>query len=51
MSTVLKLEFAALTVAPKGVLVVLCDEGLKCAPAARKALEPSGDLVERAAAA
>jgi leucyl aminopeptidase len=51
MSTVLKLEFAALTVAPKGVLVVLCDEALKFAPAARKALEPSGDLVERAAAA
>jgi leucyl aminopeptidase len=51
MSTVLKLEFAALTAAPKGVLIVLCDESLKCGPAARKALEPSGDLVERAAAA
>ncbi|HEV3371469.1 MAG TPA: M17 family peptidase N-terminal domain-containing protein, partial [Xanthobacteraceae bacterium] len=51
MSTVLKLEFAALTAAPKGVLIVLCDEGLKCGTAARKALEPAGDLLERAAAA
>jgi leucyl aminopeptidase len=51
MSTVLKLEFAPLTAVPKGVLIVLCDEGLKCGSAARKALEPTGDLMERAAAA
>ena len=35
----------------KGVLVVFCDEGLKLGPAARKALAPAGDLVQRAAAA
>jgi leucyl aminopeptidase len=51
MSTVLKLEFAPLPAAPKGVLIVLCDDGLKCGPAARKALEPTGDLMDRAAAA
>jgi leucyl aminopeptidase len=51
MSTVLKLEFAPLAAAPKGVLVVFCEEGLKYGPAARKTLGPAGDLLERAAAA
>jgi leucyl aminopeptidase len=51
MSTALKLEFAPLAAAPKGVLIVLCDDGLKCGSAARKALEPTGDLMGRAAAA
>jgi leucyl aminopeptidase len=51
MPTVLKLEFAPLAAAAKGVLVVFCDEGLKCGAAARAALAPSGDLMGRAAAA
>jgi leucyl aminopeptidase len=51
MSTVLKLEFAPLAAAPKGVLIVFCDDGLKCGGAARRALEPTGDLMERATAA
>jgi leucyl aminopeptidase len=51
MSTVLKLEFAPLGAAPKGVLIVFCDDGLKYGSAARKALEPTGDLTGRAAAA
>src|SRR6202790_618491 len=51
MATVLKLEFAPLATAPKGVLIVLCEEGLKCGSAARNALAPTGDLMERAAAA
>jgi leucyl aminopeptidase len=51
MSTVLKLEFAPLAAAPKGVLIVLCEEGLKLGATARKALAGAGDLVTRAAAA
>jgi leucyl aminopeptidase len=51
MPTVLKLGFAPLATAPKGVLIVFCEEGLKCGSAARKALGPTGDLLERAAAA
>src|ERR1700674_5848346 len=51
MPTVLKLEFAPLATAPKGVLVVFCEEGLKCGSAARRALAPTGDLLARAAAA
>jgi leucyl aminopeptidase len=50
MSTILNLEFAPLAAAPKGVLLVFCDDGLKCGPAARKALAPTGDLMGRAAA-
>ena len=51
MATVLNLEFAPLTTAVKGVLVVFCDEGLKFGPTVRKLLASSGDLVSRAAAA
>jgi leucyl aminopeptidase len=51
MPTALKLEFAPLTTAPKGVLIVLCEEGLKYSAAARKVLEPCEDLLARAAAA
>jgi leucyl aminopeptidase len=46
-----KLGFASFSTPPKGVLVVFCEEGLKFGPATRKALAPTGDLVERAAAA
>src|SRR5215472_435151 len=51
MPTALKLEFAPLAAAPKGVLIVLCEEGLKYGSAARKAVAASGDLLARAAAA
>ena len=51
MPGVLKLEFAALTAPPSGVLVLFCEEGLKFGSAARKALDPAGDLVTRVAAA
>jgi leucyl aminopeptidase len=51
MSGSLKLEFAPLSVAPKGVLVLFCEEGGKLSSAARKAIEPTGDLVTRAATA
>ncbi len=47
----LKLEFAPISTPPKGVLVLFCEEGLKLSPAARKILEPTGELVTRAATA
>ena len=49
MSTALKIEFASLAAPAKGVLIVLCEEGLKLGAAVRKALAPTGDLVTRAA--
>jgi leucyl aminopeptidase len=51
MTGSLKLEFAPLSTTPKGVLVLFCEEGVKLSSAARKAIEPTGDLVTRAAAA
>jgi leucyl aminopeptidase len=51
MPTALKLEFAPLATTPKGVLIVLCEDGLKYGSAARKAVAASGDLLARAAAA
>ena len=51
MSGALKLEFASFATPVKGVLVVFCEEGLKFGAAARRAIEPTGDLVTRAAAA
>jgi leucyl aminopeptidase len=51
MPGALKLGFAPLSTPAKGVLVLFCEEGLKLGSAARKALEPTGDLVTRAAAA
>lgn len=46
-----KLGFAPFGAPSKGVLVLFCEEGVKLGPAARKALTPAGDLVERAAKA
>jgi leucyl aminopeptidase len=46
-----KLSFAPLTVAHKGVLVVFCDDTLDLGPATQRALGKAGDLVRRAAAA
>ncbi len=51
MSDAVKLGFAPLTVAPKGVLVLFCQEGLKLGPASRKMLAGADDLITRAAAA
>jgi leucyl aminopeptidase len=51
MSGALKLQFASFATPAKGVLVVFCEEGLKFGSAARRAIEPTGDLVTRAAAA
>ena len=46
-----KVEFAALSTPPKGVLILFCEEGVKFGQAARKVLDPTGDLVSRAAIA
>jgi leucyl aminopeptidase len=51
MPGVLKLGFAPFSAPAKGVLVLFCEEGLKFGSAARKALDPTGDLIARAAAA
>ena len=39
-----QLEFAPLATRPKGVLVLFCEEGLKFGSAARRVIEPTGDL-------
>jgi leucyl aminopeptidase len=44
-------EFLPATASPKGVLVLFCDDQLKFGPLARAVLEPTDDLIERAAAA
>ena len=51
MAEARKLGFSPLSAPAKGVLVVFCEEGVKLGPATRKALAPTGDLVQRAAAA
>ena len=50
MAEVLKLGFEAFSSPPKGVLILLCEEGLKLGPASRRMLAPTGDLLQRAAA-
>jgi leucyl aminopeptidase len=51
MAEARKLGFAPFATPSKGVLVMFCEEGMKFGPASRKALAPTGDLVQRAAAA
>ena len=51
MADARKLGFAPFATPRKGVLVLFCEEGLKLGRATRKALEPTGDLLQRAAAA
>ena len=51
MPGALKLGFAPFAAPTKGVLIVFCEEGLKFGSAARKVIEPTGDLVARAAEA
>ena len=51
MADARKLEFAPFAPPAKGVLIVFCDEGVKFGPATRKLLAPTGDLLQRSAAA
>jgi leucyl aminopeptidase len=51
MAEALKLGFEAFSTPAKGVLILLCEEGLKLGPASRRILTPTGDLLQRAAAA
>ncbi len=51
MPSALKLGFTPFSTPAKDVLVLFCEEGLKFGSAARKALDPTGDLITRAAAA
>jgi leucyl aminopeptidase len=51
MSGAVKLEFAPFSAPAKGVLVLFCEEGLKFGSVTRRAIDPTGDLIARAAAA
>jgi leucyl aminopeptidase len=51
MAEALKLGFDTFSTSAKGVLVVMCEEGLKLGPATRKLLAATGNLLQRAAAA
>ena len=50
MTDAVKVGFVPFSTAPKGVLVVFCDDTLKFGAATRKALGAAADLVKRAAA-
>jgi leucyl aminopeptidase len=49
MPDAIKVGFVPFSVAPRGVLVIFCDEALKLGAATRKALGGAADLVQRAA--
>jgi len=51
MSDAVKVGFVPLSTAPRGVLVVFCDEALKLGSSARKALGEAANTVRRAASA
>ncbi len=51
MTDAVKVGFVPFSTAPKGILVVFCDDTLKFGPATRKALGAAADTVKRAAAA
>jgi leucyl aminopeptidase len=51
MAEALKLGFEGFSAPAKGVLILLCEDGLKLGPASRRMLAPTGDLLQRAAAA
>jgi len=51
MSDAIKVGFVPFSAAPKGVLVVFCDETLKIGSVTRNALGKSADLIKRAAEA
>jgi leucyl aminopeptidase len=50
MSDAVKVGFVPFSTAPRGILVVFCDDALKFGPATRKALGAADNLVKRAAA-
>jgi leucyl aminopeptidase len=50
MFDAVKVGFVPFSAAPRGILVVFCDDTLKFGPATRKTLGAAADLVERAAA-
>jgi leucyl aminopeptidase len=49
MSDAVKVGFVPFSTAPRGILVVFCDDALKFGPATRKALGAADNLVKRAA--
>ena len=51
MSDAVKVGFVAFSAAPRGVLVVFCDDALKFGDTTRKALGKAADTIKRAAAA
>ncbi|MDE5441828.1 leucyl aminopeptidase [Bradyrhizobium sp. CSA207] len=51
MSDAIKVGFAPLSAAPRGIMVVFCDDNLKVGPATAKALGGANELVKRAATA
>src|SRR6195256_3332528 len=51
MTDAVKVGFVPFSTAPKGILVVFCDDMLKFGPTTRKALGAAADTVKRAAAA
>ena len=51
MADARKLAFAPFAPPAKGVLIVFCEDGVKFGPATRKLLAPTGDLLQRSAAA
>ena len=51
MTDAVKVGFVPFSTAPKGILVVFCDDTLKFGPATRKALGAAADTVKRAAGA
>src|SRR5450631_3539230 len=50
MSDAVKVGFVPFSTAPRGILVIFCDETLKFGPATGKALDAAAGLVKRAAA-
>ena len=50
MSDAVKVGFVPFSAAPRGILVVFCDDALKFGPATRKVLGAADNLVKRAAA-
>ena len=50
MSDAVKVGFVPFSAAPRGILVVFCDDALKFGPTTRKALGATDNLVKRAAA-
>jgi leucyl aminopeptidase len=49
MSDAVKVGFVPFSTAPRGILVVFCDDSLKFGAATRKALGAAANLVKRAA--